>query len=82
MSPYGRSVSLGPLDWPVRTRLEVMAATRVVEGIWKRDPTVWGGTGGTPELRDRLGWLDIAERFLKTHDDLTDFADSVRADCD
>jgi glucose-6-phosphate isomerase len=59
-----------------------MAATRVVEGIWKRDPTVWGGTGGTPELLDRLGWLDIAERFLKTHDDLTDFADSVRADCE
>ncbi len=59
-----------------------MAATRVVEGIWKRDPTVWGGTGGTPELRDRLGWLDIAQRFLETHDDLTDFADSVRADCE
>ena len=59
-----------------------MAATRVVEGIWKRDPTVWGGTVGTPELRDRLGWLDIAQRFLETHDDLTDFADSVRADCE
>ncbi len=59
-----------------------MAATRVVEGIWKRDPTVWGGTGGTPELRDRLGWLDIAERFLETHNDLTDFADSVCGDCE
>ena len=75
-------MSIGQLDWSVRLRLEVMATTRVVEGIWRRDPTVWGGTGGTPELRDRLGWLDIAERLLDTYDDLSEFADGVRADCE
>jgi glucose-6-phosphate isomerase len=58
-----------------------MAAGSVVERIWQKDPTVWGGTTSTPELANRLGWLDIAERFALSSD-LRTLADRVREECD
>ena len=32
--------------------------------IWRRDGTLWAPEG-TPELTDRLGWLDIAEKMAR-----------------
>ena len=37
-----------------------------------------GRRPGTPELTDRLGWLDISEKMLDQVDDLIAFADDVR----
>jgi glucose-6-phosphate isomerase len=43
------------------------------------DATLWGPPGA-PEISDRLGWLTIAERMLNQVEDLTAFAEEVRAD--
>ncbi len=45
--------------------------------IWHRDGTLWA-PAGTPEVTDRLGWLDIAEKLLENVDDLEAFAAEVR----
>src|SRR5215468_11294138 len=47
----------------VSKRLGAAADERVVERIWSRDATLWA-PAGTPEVADRLGWLDIADRVL------------------
>ena len=45
----------------VSTRLRRAADEDVVGRIWRRDGTLWAPEG-TPEVTNRLGWLDIAER--------------------
>ena len=45
----------------VQTRLRRAADEDVVGRIWRKDGTLWGPEG-TPEVTNRLGWLDIAER--------------------
>jgi glucose-6-phosphate isomerase len=64
------------LDGAVVERLERAAAEDVLARIQRRDPTVWG-PADTPELGDRLGWLDIAERMAAEVDDLEAFAEEV-----
>jgi glucose-6-phosphate isomerase len=61
----------------VSKRLSAAADERVVERIWNRDGTLWA-PAGTPELEDRLGWLDIADRERERLDDYTAFAAEVR----
>jgi glucose-6-phosphate isomerase len=59
---------------------EIFDAAReqnVLERIWQRDGTLWGPPG-TPELTDRLGWLDIADRMAAMVDDLEAFVQEVR----
>ncbi len=62
----------------VSKRLSAAADDRVVERIWSRDGTLWAPEG-TPELADRLGWLDIADRLRPQVDDYIAFADEVRS---
>ena len=45
----------------VSTRLQRAADEDVVGRIWRKDGTLWAPEG-TPEVTNRLGWLDIAER--------------------
>ena len=45
----------------VPTRLRRAADEDVVGRIWRKDGTLWAPEG-TPEVTNRLGWLDIAER--------------------
>jgi glucose-6-phosphate isomerase len=42
--------------------------------VWQKDPSLWGGDAGTPELSNRLGWLTIADRMQEEVDDLKAFA--------
>ena len=65
------------LQGPVAERLQAAESDRVVRRIWERDGTLWAPEG-TPELADRLGWLDIAERLAPEADDLTAFGAEVR----
>ena len=50
------------LQTPVDERLRAAADEQVVRRLWDRDGTLWAPEG-TPEVTDRLGWLDIAERL-------------------
>jgi len=65
------------LGQAVAGRARRAADERVVSRIWHRDGTLWA-PAGTPELVDRLGWLDIAEKLLEQADALTAFAADVR----
>jgi len=65
------------LQTPVDERLRAAADEQVVRRLWDRDGTLWAPEG-TPELTDRLGWLDIAERLSAEADDLRAFAAEVR----
>src|SRR5215208_1063142 len=65
------------LKTPVADRLEAAAGEQVVRRVWERDGTLWGPEG-TPELTNRLGWLDIAERLAAEADDLRAFGAGVR----
>lgn len=60
----------------------VEAATDEVEAlvprIWARDHTVW--QDDPAEVTDRLGWLDSPAGFADRVDELTAFAEEVRAD--
>jgi transaldolase / glucose-6-phosphate isomerase len=65
------------LQTPVAERLQAAASEQVVRRIWERDGTLWAPEG-TPEVTDRLGWLDIAERLSAEVDDLKSFGAEVR----
>jgi transaldolase / glucose-6-phosphate isomerase len=65
------------LEGQVAARLERAREERVLDRIWERDGTLWAPPG-TPELTDRLGWLDIADRMAEQLDDLEAFVAEVR----
>lgn len=49
------------------------------ERIWARDESLWGGPG-VPEIADRLGWLDIADRMTTELPQIEAWAREVHAD--
>jgi transaldolase/glucose-6-phosphate isomerase len=65
------------LEQAIAGRLRRAAGDDVVHRIWHRDGTLWA-PAGTPEVTDRLGWLDISQKMLDQVDDLTAFAEEVR----
>ncbi|MCW3016984.1 MAG: transaldolase [Solirubrobacterales bacterium] len=68
-----------PIRSAVEARLIAAAEQDVLARIWAKDDTVFG-EAGQPEVANRLGWLDIADRMAHEVDDLVAFADGVRAD--
>src|SRR5215207_7904736 len=63
----------------VQTRLRRAADEDIVGRIWRKDGTLWGPEG-TPEVTNRLGWLDIAERSREQLAELEAFRDEVLRD--
>jgi transaldolase/glucose-6-phosphate isomerase len=66
------------LEAAVAARVRRAADDDVAHRIWQRDGTLWAPPG-TPEVTDRLGWLNISEKMLDHVDELEAFADEVRA---
>jgi transaldolase / glucose-6-phosphate isomerase len=62
------------IEQAVRERIETARAEDVARRVWQKDPTLWGGDANTPELRDRLGWLGVADCMAEELDDLRGFA--------
>lgn len=69
----------GEIAEAIEARLLVAADDDILGRLWARDPTVFG-PADQPEVADRLGWLDIAERLTPEVADLTAFADEARAE--
>jgi glucose-6-phosphate isomerase len=67
------------LEGLVAARIGRARAEDVLGRIWRRDGTLWAPPG-TPELEDRLGWLDVADRMSEEVDDLEAFAREVADD--
>src|SRR3954447_21343651 len=63
----------------VSTRLQRAADEDVVARIWRKDGTLWAPEG-TPEVSNRLGWLDIADREREHLADYQTFAEGLRAE--
>ncbi|MCH7491376.1 MAG: glucose-6-phosphate isomerase [Gemmatimonadetes bacterium] len=63
-------------------RLSRLSDESVVDRIWSKDPSVWGGSGDTVELADRLGWLDAVDRASDSSVQLAEFALDVRSSFD
>ncbi len=54
-------LSLGAAAGDVERRLQEWTENDVVDRLWARDVTLWSDDPATPELSDRLGWLDLPE---------------------
>src|SRR5215217_1929706 len=67
------------LEAPVAERLRAAAEERVTARLWERDGTLWAPEG-TPEVTNRLGWLDIAERLSGEVGDLVALSEEIRDD--
>jgi transaldolase/glucose-6-phosphate isomerase len=67
------------LEQAVAGRLRRAIDADVAHRIWKRDGTLWAPPG-TPEVTDRLGWLNIHEKMLDHVDELEELAAQVRAE--
>ncbi len=55
---------LGALEAPVKGRLQQLEQTAVVRRIAEKDAGLWKSNGSAEnEIRDRLGWLQVADRM-------------------
>jgi glucose-6-phosphate isomerase len=61
---------------PVSARVQAAVDEDVVGRIWRKDGTLWAPEG-TPEVTNRLGWLDIAERSKDGLKDLEALRDEL-----
>jgi transaldolase/glucose-6-phosphate isomerase len=64
----------------VADRVRRASAESVAQRIWRKDPTLWGGAPGTPEIEDRLGWLTVSETMQDHAGELRDFARECRSE--
>ena len=66
------------LEATVEAEVERAQAEDVAQRVWAKDPTLWGGTDDTPELANRLGWLEVADTAADQVDDLEAFAHELK----
>src|ERR1700729_4589225 len=66
------------LTGPPGQRVQRATSANVAQRVWRKDPSLWGGTTDTPELADRLGWLTVSETMLEHAPALNEFVDECR----
>jgi transaldolase/glucose-6-phosphate isomerase len=54
----------------LKARFHDWTSTDAVQRLWDRDTTLWREDPTTPELADRLGWLDLPETSMSLIDPL------------
>src|SRR5437870_3520158 len=74
-----QELHLGKLQRRVNRRLKDWQAAQFGSRLWKKDHTLWS-PNPSPELTDRLGWLELPETMEKQVADLRVLADQVKAD--
>ncbi len=72
------SESLGSHRDAVDRGLAELKGRQVMRRIWAHDHTVW--KPGPAEIRNRLGWLNVAEVMAKNTKPMRDLADALRAE--
>src|SRR5690348_6987032 len=77
----------GPRQWHSLGRLQPVVDAQVARlqkedaprRLWAKDSTLWSADPAKrPEIRDRLGWLDVADKMLEHADQLTALAKDGR----
>ncbi|HEY8863695.1 MAG TPA: bifunctional transaldolase/phosoglucose isomerase [Candidatus Dormibacteraeota bacterium] len=72
--------SLGPLQPAVDAQLAKLQKEDASSRLWAKDPTFWSADPAkAAEIRDRLGWLDVAEKMLEHALEFRELAKSGRA---
>jgi len=63
---------LGPLDAPVSAQLKQLEASAVVRRIQEKDASLWSADpSAQKEIRERLGWLQVADHMKERIPELT-----------
>jgi transaldolase / glucose-6-phosphate isomerase len=71
--------SLGVLQPAVDAQLAKLQKDDVPRRLWAKDSTLWSSDPGKrEEIRDRLGWLNVAEKMLEKSAELRELATSGR----
>ncbi len=74
------SIQLGSDDQRrLGSRLSTWDDEEFAQRLWRKDPTLWADPD-TPEITDRLGWLELPEAMHAELDRLTSLAESMRND--
>jgi transaldolase/glucose-6-phosphate isomerase len=77
------SMALGAGQNAVAVRLKAWDAAKVANRIWEKDGTVWVAdpvkAAQTPELTNRLGWLNLAAEMLGQVETFAAFAAEIKA---
>jgi len=81
-APPRHSAELRAFDQAVARRLAELEDGDVPKRIWGRDPTVWKADPATPEISDRLGWLNVGEMMAQQVKPLDAFAEQTRREFD
>ena len=67
--------SLGPLQPAVDAQLARLQKDEAPRRLWAKDSTLWSADPAKrQEIRDRLGWLDVADKMLEKGGELRDLA--------
>src|SRR5207249_9522147 len=67
--------SLGGLQPAVDAQLARLQKEDAPRRLWAKDSTLWSADPAKrQEIRDRLGWLDVADKMLEKGSELSDLA--------
>ncbi len=76
-----QSASLGKYSQPVEQQLAAAEKKSIAARVWQRDPALWTGDSAHQEIvRNRLGWLRVAETMAEQVETLKSFTERVIAD--
>lgn len=76
-------MNLVPLLAPaVAARIGMWNKSDASRRLWSGDPTVWSDDPDTPELSNRLGWLQLHDSMRPAVAGILEVADAVRSDSD
>jgi transaldolase / glucose-6-phosphate isomerase len=71
--------SLGGLQPAVDSQLAKLQKDDAPRRLWAKDSTLWtADTAKRQEIRDRLGWLDVADKMLEKAGEFRDLAKQAR----
>src|ERR1700704_3602233 len=72
--------SLGPLQPAVDSQVAMLQKEDAPRRLWAKDSTLWSADPAKrEEIRDRLGWLSVAEKMLEHASEFRDLAKAGRA---
>ncbi len=71
--------SLGKISAAVDERLKAWSEMHFGRRMWAKDPTLWA-TPTTPEITNRLGWLNLPEIMREQVQDLTAFREQIKSE--
>lgn len=70
---------LGNYENQVRERLHLLDKQKFPERLWAKDASLWkSDPGDQTKIKNRLGWLTVAETMMESVGEITGFVSSVR----